>query len=275
MRSGLVSPVVGLHMNRIVFAVLFGVVIAVLSLAGGFLTSGGAIVQCVMASILVGLGGWQYIVPMAAFFLLSSLISRIRTRTKREAEKLSAKGSRRDAMQVLANGGIATIVVLVGSFTERDFLYIVYLGAVAAATADTWGTEIGVMATKQPYLLTSGLQVPSGTSGAVSVPGSIAGLIGTVVIWSSGVSWIAPDLYWKALMAVTIGGLAGSFSDSLLGGTLQASYRCSICGKTLELGHHCGKPCLMIRGMKFFNNDVINASCTIVGAIASGLVYSI
>jgi uncharacterized protein (TIGR00297 family) len=270
-----VSPVVVLHMTRIAFAALFAVVIAELSLAGGFLTTGGAIVQCVMASVLFGLGGWQYIAPIAIFFVLSSLLSGIRTRTKREAERLSAKGSRRDAKRVLANGGTATITVVIGSFAARESLYIAYLDAVAAATADTWGTEVGSMGTKLPYLITAGLRVPPGTSGAVSIQGSFAGLIGTAAIWFSGVSWIAADQHWNTLIAVSIGGLAGSFSDSLLGSTLQAGFRCSICQITLEQEHNCGIPCVIIRGIRAVNNDVVNASCTIVGAIVPGLLYSI
>lgn len=45
---------------------------------------------------------------------------------KKEAESLFAKSSRRDAAQVLANGGLAGLVVIVGEMFQRDAWYIAY-----------------------------------------------------------------------------------------------------------------------------------------------------
>jgi uncharacterized protein (TIGR00297 family) len=262
-------------MTRFAIAALFGVAVASLSLAGRLLTVGGAITQCVMACILFGLGGWQYILPIAAFFLLSSFLSRIHTETKLAAQQAAAKGSRRDSMQVLANGTVATVVLIVAHFSRHESLYITDLGAVAAATADTWGTEIGGMARTRPILLSALRPVPPGTSGAISFHGSLAGVVGTLAIWFSGAPWIAPEHHLHSLAAVTIGGVAGSLLDSLLGSTAQASYECTVCGRAVERAQHCGNPCLMVRGMKFVNNDLVNAVCAAVGAVVSGIAYSI
>src|SRR5438093_5230732 len=46
-------------------------------------------------------------------------------------------------------------------------------GALAAAAADTWATEIGAFSPFAPRLITSGRQVPRGTSGGITVLGSL------------------------------------------------------------------------------------------------------
>lgn len=262
-------------MAHLALTLLLGITIAIASLAGGLLTIGGAIAQCLSAVILFGLGGWQYTIPIAAFFILSSGLSRVYNDAKMGAQQIAAKGSRRDFAQVLANGGVATCVLIAAYFTRQESLYIGYLGAIAAATADTWGTEIGNLSRTPPVLVSTFYIVPPGTSGAISFPGTVAGLLGAVVIWLSGVAWIANEDRLQTFAAVTFGGMAGSFLDSLLGSTVQANYKCPVCGKTTEKARHCGISSTCVRGSSIVNNDLVNSLSTVLGAIMSGVVYSI
>src|SRR5437660_729313 len=84
------------------------------------------------------------------FFVSSSLFSHFRARDKAAiaADKFS-KGSRRDIGQVIANGGMATLLALgygaTSSSTARELLQAGYAGVIATATADTWATELGVL----------------------------------------------------------------------------------------------------------------------------------
>jgi uncharacterized membrane protein len=77
--------------------VLYAAIISVISFAVRFLTPGGAVSQFVLGSIILGQRGWQWAVPMLAFFLFSSLLSILGKPNKIRAASVYEKSSRRDA----------------------------------------------------------------------------------------------------------------------------------------------------------------------------------
>ena len=235
----------------------------------GFLSRSGAIAATALGTIVLGLGGWAWVFPLLAFFISSSLLSKARSCSQRVVEEV--RGLQRDAVQVLANGGIAGAVVLIATFWRHD-LYSVYLGALAAANADTWSTEIGIMLGRNPRSIVSGKPVPPGTSGGVTLAGTLAALIGAALI-----AWIGrlsqhTALESGTLLAVTIAGLGGSLCDSVLGATLQARCRCRVCSKETEKPSHCGQPTDFARGLCWLDNDGVNLLCASVGALCAALL---
>src|SRR5512146_2028020 len=76
------------------------------------LTRGGALAATLLGTVVFGLGGWQWAVLLLAFFVFSSALSLLFRRAKRSAQEKYAKGSERDAMQVLSNGGLAGVFVV-------------------------------------------------------------------------------------------------------------------------------------------------------------------
>lgn len=110
-------------------------------------------------------------------------------------------------------------------------------------------------------------QVPVGTSGAVSWPGSLAGVAGAtfiaLVAWAAG--WPAP-----VAAAAVMGGVAGSVVDSLVGATIQARRRCPRCDTSTErIVHTCGERTLPDGGVPWVDNDVVNVLATVAGAAAT------
>jgi uncharacterized protein (TIGR00297 family) len=247
-------------------AIAFGFIVAVVSYYLRFLTFSGALATFILAVVVFGLGGWQWTVPILTFFVSSSLWSKIGRSRKAQFEFRFDKSSRRDWGQVVANGGAGGILVILSSFYPLYDLYPLYLGAIAAVTADTWGTEIGLLSKGATVSLPTFKPVERGTSGGISEHGLIGGITGAIVLALSGYFWYDDD---RTAMVIVIAGTLGSLADSILGGTMQSQYRCTVCGKLTERRSHCGEQTQRYRGLGWVTNDVVNGACSIVGAIAA------
>ncbi len=231
------------------------------------LTWSGALAAAILGTIILGLGDWTYVIPLLAFFASSSLLSKAR-----EARGLAgieeAKGSRRDALQVLANGGPAGCVVLTSAIWDLE-LYPVFLGALAAANADTWSTEIGLLWGRRPRSIITWRTVSPGTSGGVTATGLLGALLGAGFIAWSGELTAAAAMPPATILAITSAGLIGSLSDSFLGAAVQAQWLCRVCGNKTEKLRHCRQPTALAGGWRWLNNDGVNLLCSTLGAISA------
>jgi uncharacterized protein (TIGR00297 family) len=236
----------------------------------GFLDLSGALAAGLLAWGVLALGGWAWAVPGFAFFVLSSLLSRWGRRRKAEAERLAEKGGRRDAGQVVANGGVAGLLLIAHVFMDPPALYWGFVGAFAAAAADTWGTEIGTLFRASTRSIVTGRRVPPGTSGGVSLPGTLAALLGAVVVTASSLPFAGPYRagwsLWMPALLVAGSGLAAALLDSVLGATVQARYR-TPSGDLTERPVEGGVMLPLARGVRWMNNDRVNLVCTAAGAL--------
>jgi uncharacterized protein (TIGR00297 family) len=164
---------------------------------------------------------------------------------------------------VVANGAVAALAAL-------GQLWPAAAGAIGAAAADTWATEIGAHSSRRPRLITSGAPVPRGTSGAVSVLGTFGG-IGGAVTMAALAGLVAPALRWRGAGVVAIAGVAGMFVDSVLGATLQARFGCPSCGRVTERPGRCHEPLRHVRGWRWLDNDAVN----LLGSLAGALLASV
>jgi uncharacterized protein (TIGR00297 family) len=259
---------------------IFALGVSLLSLRAGFLSTGGAAATFLMAVIIFGIGGWIWTIPMLTFFILSSLLSKVKNPKKLRAEARFAKSDRRDAGQVFANGGIATLFVIGDFIHSHPIWYAAYLGAIAAAMADTWGTEIGVSFSEKARSILTWEKVPPGFSGGVSLPGITAGIVGAALIGVSGLlSFDAtPAIHPTAMVFISMivaAGFFGSLIDSYAGALFQVQYKCPQCGLTVEAINHCGIPTSPYRGIRWIDNDYVNIVCTASGAAASVFLFKI
>lgn len=243
------------------------------------LAASGAIAAFAVGTLIVATGGWWWGCLLFLFFLSSSLLS-LRNRRSNGETTLAVRGSQRDAVQVLANGGVPTIIAALSALTPSDarpILFAAFAGAIAAANADTWATELGAASRTPPRLLIGWRPVPAGTSGGVTRRGGVASLLGALLIAlaasiGAGLGW-APGSWLALVVAVTIAGSAGSLADSLLGATLQAAYHCPGCQSPTEHPiHRCGSPTTLVRGYPVVTNDLVNLAAVLVGAITGGAV---
>jgi uncharacterized protein (TIGR00297 family) len=182
-----------------------------------------------------------------------------------------AKGGERDAVQVFANGAVFGAAAIGLLLAPAHPWFAAGAGAVAASAADTWATEIGLLARGSPRSIRTLRRVPPGTSGAISVPGSIAMIGGAAFIAALAVLFHAP----RAVAAgIFLGGVAGAIADTALGATLQERRRCLGCGEITERRIHvCGSRTQRLGGIAGLDNDVVNFLATLVGAaVAVGFV---
>lgn len=256
---------------RLLAGAALGVVIAGAALALGSLTPGGAVAASLVGALTFGLGGLGPGVLLILFFVSSSALSHVGGARKRAVHAAFAKGSRRDQGQVLANGGLAAALAALYGLTGQAAWLAGLAGALAAVNADTWATELGVLARRRPRLITSGAIVEPGTSGGVTPEGTLAAAAGAGLIAATG-AWLGGG--WVLFVAAALGGVAGALADSLLGATVQSMYHCPRCGRQTERHphHSCGAETVPVRGWRWLRNDGVNFAASAAGAaVALGL----
>ena len=270
------------------------------------LTAGGAAAAGLIGLVVFGFGGLAAAVPLLVFFVTGTGLTRWSARRLRPASARPAAGAAgrgpkgrsdrggqdtgsdvrgRRASQVAANGAVAAAAVLGAALWPDPAWAAAYGGAVAAAAADTWATELGVLSKRPPVIITTGRPAAPGQSGAVSAPGTGAGMAGAVLI---GFTWAAaaalgqpfgapPPAALPLAVAAAAGGFLGMAADSVLGATVQVRFGCPACGAETEGPVHFCRPGGVRteprRGWRAFNNDTVNFTATLAGAAAAAALF--
>jgi uncharacterized protein (TIGR00297 family) len=255
---------------QFILGFLAATLVAFLAYRARSLSISGALAAIGVGTIIFGIGGWPWAALLLAFFISSSGLTKAFGRRKNKLDEKFAKGGQRDAGQVLGNGAVATLfAALHGLYPEAAWPWIGFAAALAAVNADTWATELGVLSPHPPRLIINLRKtVEMGTSGGVTLTGTLSALAGAAVIGAlAGLLGPGAGSGSRAL-TVTLAGLAGSLFDSLLGATVQAIYHCPACGKETERHpiHLCGTPTIQARGWAWMNNDWVNFACGVFGA---------
>ncbi|TSB46833.1 DUF92 domain-containing protein [Alkalicoccobacillus porphyridii] len=233
------------------------------------------------ASIVVGIAicygfGLSGLLLLAAFFISSSALSSIFS--SKDMDQMTLKGNQRDEVQVLANGGVAAAIAVLYAIDPSDIYQVMFIASLAAANSDTWASEIGKLSKSLPFHVLSFKRVSTGTSGAVTLLGTLAAFAGSTLIASGTVlfSWSSIEWQFPLICAIIVAGFVGNLTDTVLGATIQVSYKCDICDQTTEKLIHCGQNTVHKDGLTWVTNDTVNALCTVMGAITgAGFAYMI
>ena len=265
---------------QILFGFGLAILIALVAYRAHSLSRSGALAAVVVGGVIFGMGGWQWAVLLLTFFISSSALTRAFKKRKAGLDEKFSKGGQRDAGQVFGNGGLATLFAGLHFFLpDAPWLWVAFAACLAAVNADTWATELGVLSPHPPRMITNpAKEVEKGTSGGVSLTGTLAalggsGIIGVLAAALSGS--VAPyPAAWTMGLVVTLAGLLGSLFDSLLGGTVQAIYHCPACDKETERHplHTCGAATTLKRGWPWLDNDLVNLGCAIFGVLVALLL---
>jgi uncharacterized protein (TIGR00297 family) len=250
------------QMTQLYIGFLASILIVVPSYFSKFLDLSGSLMSFILGIVIFGLGGLQWTIPILIFFILSSLLSKTGQGIKQKFANTFEKSGMRDYSQVLANGGIGGIFVLVNIYNPSEMWYEIYILSLAIAAADTWATEIGVLFKPKPVLITTFKKVEPGISGAISFHGTFGALMGSGINASGIFLFNHSDL--NQFLLITGFGFLGSVIDSILGATIQGQYRCNECGKYTERKNHCSGSTILISGYSAINNDFINLGSNLI-----------
>lgn len=254
-------------MSRVATGLAIAGVIAIAAWAARALTARGALAAAIVGAAAIA-AGWSWGALLLAFFIPSSALSRAGVDIKdHRLSGIVEKRAARDAVQVIANGGIFGVTAVASVIAPSDAWFAAGAGALAAATADTWATEVGTLLGGTPRIVTTWRAVPPGTSGGVTVAGSLGMIAGSAFL-----TLVAAAVVWPrhVVAATFVGGVTGALADSLAGATIQARRRCSSCDTLTERTiHSCGTTTVHAGGIPWLSNDAVNLLCGAVGALTA------
>jgi uncharacterized protein (TIGR00297 family) len=253
-------------MMRVAIGALLAAAIAFAAYRVRTLSFDGALAAFAVGTIVFGAGGWPGAAVLLAFFIPSSLLTRV-GRERKSALRGAERPAPRNAWQVLANGGVAAVCAL-AALSWRVPLAAAFAGAFAAASADTWGTEVGTLSRRAPVSILTFRPVETGLSGGVTLLGTAATIAGALCV--ALVAWL---VHLAPLFAVFAGGVAGALLDSIVGASLQARRWCPSCACACEPRvHHCGSATTLRGGVRWIQNDAVNVTATLCGALVAALM---
>jgi uncharacterized protein (TIGR00297 family) len=215
---------------------------AALAYALGMVSRGGALGGFVVGAAIYACLGPQGFAVLALFVVGGSLLTRLGYGRKRRAGTAEAGGGRRGARNALANCAVAVACALLYALTSSEALAAAFVASLGAAFADTAESELGQLYGRTPRLITTLGEVPPGTDGAVSLPGTLAGIAAAALTAALGFTLGLIDTPGFALL-VALAAFLGTVADSLVGalaprlGNEPTNVLCTLVAAVLILAH--------------------------------------
>jgi uncharacterized protein (TIGR00297 family) len=205
---------------RALLAVAITLALARLGLALRMVTCSGAAVGFLLGVVVYLAYGYKSFLLLVLFFVLGSLATRLGYTTKAARGIAERRGGARTWREALANGlaGAFFAVLVITTHHEAAFL-VALIAAFAEAAGDTVASEIGQWLSDRAYLITTWRAVPAGTSGGITMSGTVAGLVASCLVASGGLALGLCSLGGAGIAAGAA--MAGNLLDSLLGATLE------------------------------------------------------
>jgi uncharacterized protein (TIGR00297 family) len=195
---------------------LLPLALALLALSNRSLDFKGAFSAFVLGLAVLYVQNLYWLSILLIFFVVGTAATRIKTEYKK---KYGFYQKVRSTENVIGNGGVALLMALTGNLYG-------FLGSLSTATADTLSSEIGVLSSKKPRMITNFKRVKTGTDGAVSALGTAAELSGVLLIalfvflFNLNNGFGAIDIT-KTLIITVVSGLFGCTIDSIVGATIE------------------------------------------------------
>jgi len=240
------------------------------------LTPAGQLHGWLLGVIIWGSLGWQGYAVVMFYFLVGSGVTRI-GKAQKEAEGIAEKRSGARGPENVWGSALTAAICAVGVLAlsilgdtggilgdtgnflgetgkmpvPQDLISLLLLGYAASfctKLSDTCASEIGKAYGKHTFLITTLQPVPRGTEGAVSLEGTIAGIVGSILM--ALVSWAVGLIDLTGIMVCVIAAFIATNIESVIGATVQSQF-------------------------EWLTNEVVNFFNTLIGAIAAIVLASV
>jgi uncharacterized protein (TIGR00297 family) len=201
---------------NVLAALVVSAFFAALAYALGMVSRGGALGGFVVGAVIYTCLGPQGFTILALFVVGGSLLTRFGYGRKRRSGTAEAGEGRRGAKNALANCGVAVVCAVLAALTSLDVFAVAFVASLGAAFADTAESEVGQLYGRAPRLITTSRRVSPGTDGAVSLPGTLAGLAaaGLTAALGFALGLVASP---GSILLVALAAFSGTVVDSFVG----------------------------------------------------------
>jgi len=202
------------------WAVGVNVVVAWLGYRARTVSISGMIGGAAVGIVIFAAGGAHAWVLLFLSFLVATVTSRVGLQRKRRLGIAEERGGRRGAGNAFANCGVAAAAAVLAATTPYPKEALLALtAALAAGGSDTVASEIGKAFGRRTFLVSTLRRVPPGTSGAMSVEGTAAGLVAAFAL--AEIAMVLGLIGRDAILLVVAAATAGALVESVLGATVE------------------------------------------------------
>lgn len=194
------------------------------------LTWAGVIHAGILGVLIWGTLGWPGYTIVAFYFLVGSAVTRIGLAEKESrgiAEKRSGARGPENVWGSALVGALCALGILLlpsepGSNPWIGLLQLGYVASFSTKLADTCESEIGKAYGQRTFLITTLQPVERGTEGAVSLEGTLAGMVGAGAIACLGT--IIGLISIPAVLVCVLAAFIATNIESWIGATLQGKF---------------------------------------------------
>jgi uncharacterized protein (TIGR00297 family) len=203
--------------SQLLTALLVTAAFAALAYALGMVSRSGALGGLLVGTTIYASLGPRGFAVLALFVVGGSLLTRIGYASKQRTGTAQELGGRRRARNALANCAVAVLCAVLAAATGSEPFAAAFVAAIGAAFADTAESEVGQLFGRAPRLIPTLQKAPPGTDGAISLPGTLAGVGAAGLTAALGLALGMLETPAAALL-VALAALLGTLADSLIGG---------------------------------------------------------
>jgi len=237
---------IAVGLNTVLLAIAWIVPKKLLTPAGFFHAWG-------LGILIWGTLGWQGYLVVMFYFLVGLVVTRIKLKEKETegiAEKRSGARGPENVWGSALTGALCALGTLLvsewgGNWLIASLLLLGYVASFSTKLSDTCASEVGKAYGKRTFLITNFQPVPRGTEGAVSLEGTLAGVVASGAI--AFVGWGVGLIDLLGVVFCIIAAFIATNLESVIGATLQTKF-------------------------DWLTNELVNVLNTLIGAIAAILL---